>query len=208
MFCDGCGKEFEEDELIFVEDAEEYYCEECVDEKCVYCDECGELTANYITTVSDLHYCSDCADNYKSPDEYEDDEYDFAVEIVNFNIITWSISHREKVLKALIESSGLAEETFIALFDEESEEYDKYTDEDGLIPESNFAPDEIQSILDFDIVEGKVVFAETQPFCNSMGSQAVELLDDLGIETEENGTCQAHGFDVTGVVYIEREKPQ
>jgi hypothetical protein len=63
--CQSCGDRMTEDEQVYIEDIDEYWCNSCASDNACVCDRCDRwFTSDNILSVNegDLHYCQSCAD--------------------------------------------------------------------------------------------------------------------------------------------------
>ena len=100
--CDSCEEMFFECNVTEV--GEKFYCEGCLETECVQCAGCGEWTDEYENDEFGNSYCPDCAEEYVDFFEYEDeDTYKFAVEVVNYSILTWTDKFKGENIEKLLQ---------------------------------------------------------------------------------------------------------
>lgn len=64
-YCADCGRYFCSDDVHYVERYGEYICDECIDERYVWCEECEEyVLAEDATEIDGDYYCQSCVDEY------------------------------------------------------------------------------------------------------------------------------------------------
>ena len=63
--CERCGKVIDEYHIVYIQDTEEYVCDDCADENYYQCMECGEWYSSdkIITDTEGQHLCEDCYSN-------------------------------------------------------------------------------------------------------------------------------------------------
>lgn len=64
--CDRCGAHVPEEDLVYVDDVDEYWCESCVD-YAFSCDRCGDIVTEVVHIEDvDEHWCQRCAEQHAS----------------------------------------------------------------------------------------------------------------------------------------------
>lgn len=63
-YCEQCGETVSTDDIVRIEDTEEYFCSYCVNMKAHKCEDCGGYYKNECAEIEGDIYCDSCAENY------------------------------------------------------------------------------------------------------------------------------------------------
>lgn len=68
-YCGHCGEITSTDDIVRIEDMDEWYCSYCADNHVYKCEDCGDYNKNdYVEIEGDI-YCNSCAENYARCDD-------------------------------------------------------------------------------------------------------------------------------------------
>jgi len=68
-YCEQCNETVSTDDIVKIEDTDEYYCSYCANQKAHKCEDCGDYNKDDIVEIEGDTYCLSCAENYAKCDD-------------------------------------------------------------------------------------------------------------------------------------------